>query len=152
MFSKQIVTTLLASTFVVAGCANQPTKEQTGMVIGGVLGGVLGSQIGGGDGRTAAIIVGTLLGAAIGGSIGQSMDEDDRVKSAHALESVRTGVPSTWLNPDTGNKYTITPTRTFETRDGPCRDYTIEALIGGRPETVHGTACRQADGSWQAAG
>jgi len=31
----------------------------------------------------------------------------------------------------------------------PCREYTLEALIGGQPETIYGTACRQADGSWK---
>ena len=78
------------------------------MVIGGVLGGVLGSQVGRGHGRTLATIVGTLAG----GAVGRSMDETDCLKTAHSLESVRTGVPSAWRNPDTGNQYTVTPTRT----------------------------------------
>jgi surface antigen len=119
------------------------------MVIGGILGGVLGSQVGGGHGRTAATIVGTLVGAAIGGSVGRSMDETDRLKTAHTLETVRTGVPSTWRNPDTKNEYTVTPTKTTESDSGPCREYTIDALIGGKKETVYGTACRQPDGSWK---
>ncbi|MFN3565378.1 MAG: RT0821/Lpp0805 family surface protein [Burkholderiaceae bacterium] len=131
------------------GCASPPTQEQTGMVIGGVLGGVLGSQVGQGHGRTAATIVGTIVGAAIGGAVGRSMDEQDRVKTAHTLETVRTGVPSQWRNPDTGNVYTVTPTRTVETAQGPCREYTIDAVIGGKKERVFGTACRQPDGSWR---
>ena len=32
---------------------------------------------------------------------------------------------------------------------GPCRDYSSEAIIDGRRQTVHGTICRQADGSWK---
>ena len=97
----------------------------------------------------AAIIAGTMAGAAIGGSVGQTMDEVDRMNTAQSLEAVRTGVPSTWRNPDTGNQYSVTPTRTFGTSAGPCRDYTIDALIEGRRETVHGTACREPDGSWR---
>ena len=31
--------------------------------------------------------------AAIGGSVGRSMDDVDRLKTSHTLESVRTGVP-----------------------------------------------------------
>ena len=119
------------------------------MVIGGVLGGVLGAQVGKGHGKTAAIIVGTLAGAAIGGAIGKSMDDTDRLKTAHALESVRTGVPSTWRNPDSGNDYTVTPTKTYDSATQPCREYTIDAQIGGKKEEVYGTACRQADGSWK---
>ncbi len=119
------------------------------MVIGGVLGGLLGAQTGGGDGRTTAIILGTMAGAAVGGSVGRSMAETDRLKTAHALENVRTGVPSSWRNPDSGNEYVVVPTRTFDAAAGPCRDYTIDAVVGGKTEKVFGTACRQNDGSWQ---
>lgn len=135
---------------LISGCANyQSPQEQSGMVIGGVLGGVLGSQVGHGDGRTAAIILGSLAGAAIGGSIGQSMAEVDRLRTTQALENVRTGVPTAWRNPDSGNQYVVVPTRTYEEASGPCREYTIDAVINGRRDKVYGTACRQSDGSWQ---
>ena len=132
------------------GCTAPATQEQSGMVIGGLLGGLLGSQAGQGDGRTAAIILGTVIGANIGGNVGRSMDETDRLKTAHALETVRTGVPSRWVNPDTRNQYTVVPTRTYDAASGgPCREYTVDAVIGGKREKVVGTACRQADGSWR---
>lgn len=137
------------STVALAGCATtQGPNEQAGMVIGGILGGVVGSQVGGGHGRTAAIIAGSLIGAAIGGNVGRSMDETDKLKTAAALETVRTGVPSTWKNPDTGNEYTVTPTKTYDSSAGPCREYTVDAVIAGKREKVYGTACRQSDGSW----
>lgn len=131
------------------GCTAPATQEQGGMVVGGLLGGLLGAQVGRGDGRTAAIILGTVIGANIGGNVGRSMDETDRLKTAHALETVRTGVPSRWVNPDTRNQYTVVPTRTYDAASGPCREYTVDAVIGGRLEKVLGTACRQADGSWR---
>ncbi len=147
---NSLVTATLAATVALTGCATyQGQQEQAGMVIGGVLGGVLGSQVGGGHGRTAAIIAGTMAGAAIGGAIGNSMDEVDRMRTAQTLETVRTGVPAQWRNPDTGNQYTVVPTSTYDTASGPCREYTIDATIGGRPEKVYGTACRQPDGSWR---
>jgi surface antigen len=136
----------------VSGCASDRPNEQAGMVIGGALGGLLGNQVGGGSGRTAAIIVGTLAGATIGGAVGRSMDDTDRLKTAYSLENVRTGVPSSWRNPDSGNQYTVVPTRTYDTQVGPCREYTIDAVIGGRTEKVYGTACRQPDGSWRTSG
>lgn len=148
--SKVLFTLTVFCSLFFTGCAtHQGEQERTGMVIGGVLGGLLGSQVGRGDGRTAAIIIGTLAGTAIGGSIGQSMDETDRMKTTHSLETVRTGVPSRWQNPDTGNNYTVTPTRTYESEGAPCREYTIDAVIGGKREEVYGTACRQPDGSWK---
>ncbi|HET9978107.1 MAG TPA: glycine zipper domain-containing protein [Burkholderiaceae bacterium] len=142
---------LAACTISLLGaCQSPPTQRDTGMVIGGILGGVIGHEVGAGSGRTAATIIGTLIGASIGGAIGRSMDEQDRVKTAHALESVRTGVPSRWTNPDTGHRYAVTPIRTYDGGTGPCREYTVDAIIGGKPEKVVGTACRQADGSWRA--
>ena len=133
-----------------AGCATTDgPNEEAGMVIGGVLGGILGQEIGHGTGQTAATIIGTLMGASIGGSIGRSMEDTDRLKVAHSLETVRTGVPSTWRNPDTGSRYTVTSTRTYEGEGAPCREFTMDAAIGGSDEKVYGTACRQADGSWK---
>ena len=145
-----LMTALLSATLGIGGCATyQGQNEQAGMVIGGILGGLLGSEVDNGRARTAAIIAGTLAGAAIGGAVGRSMDEVDRMKTAGTLETVRTGVTSSWTNPDTGNQYAVTPTRTYDTSSGPCREYTIDARIGGRTEEVYGTACRQPDGSWK---
>ncbi len=149
MKNTLIRTTAVATTLALAACATPPTQEQAGMVIGGVLGGVLGSQVGGGSGRTTATILGAIAGAAIGGAVGRSMDDNDRRKTAHALETVRTGVPTQWRNPDTGNQYTVVPTKTVERAEGPCREYSVDAVIGGKRDTVYGTACRQADGSWK---
>ncbi|MFN0299972.1 MAG: RT0821/Lpp0805 family surface protein [Burkholderiales bacterium] len=139
----------LTMALLLSSCATPPTQEQTGMVIGGVLGGVLGSQVGAGHGRTAATIVGSIVGATIGGAVGKSMDANDRRNTGYALETVRSGVPSTWKNPDTGNQYTVVPTRTVEAAKGPCREYTVDATVGGKHEKVYGTACREADGSWR---
>ncbi len=149
MKHKILAVAIVSSLLLIGGCTTEPNKQDAGMVIGGILGGVLGSQVGHGDGRTAAIIIGTMLGGAIGGSVGKSMDDTDRLKTAHALETVRTGVPSRWTNPDTGNSYAVVPTKTYETNSGPCREYIIDAQINNKPEKVHGTACRQPDGSWK---
>ena len=147
-----LMAALIVAVVFSVGCAEYPRHEQQGMVIGGVLGGVLGSQVGGGRGKTAATIVGTMAGAMIGGAVGRSMDDTDRLRTAHSLETVRTGVPSTWRNPDTGNQYTVVPTRTFDSGTGPCREYTVDAIVAGKREKIYGTACRQPDGSWRVQG
>lgn len=140
---------LVLATFLFVGC--QPaTKQQTGAVIGGIAGGILGNQIGHGSGRTAAVIGGTLIGAMVGGAIGADMDANDRRRAQQALEYTPTHSPTSWSNPDSGNQYTVTPTRTYETARGPCREYETEAIIDGRREVVYGNACRQGDGSWKA--
>jgi len=149
---QSMVIAALAAALSLAACENPPTKEQKGTVAGAVVGGVVGSTIGGGTGRTVAIVAGTLAGALIGGHIGQKMDEADRLKAAQALENTPTGQPTSWKNPDSGDQYTVTPTRTYESSSGPCRDYTVNATVDGKPEKVQGSACRQADGSWKSAG
>jgi surface antigen len=146
------VSIVVASVLALAACENPPTKEQKGAVAGAVVGGVVGSTIGGGTGRTVAIVAGTVAGALIGGNIGKKMDEADRIKAAQALESTPTGQRSTWRNPDSGNQYSVTPTRTYEASTGPCRDYTMDATVDGKPEKVQGSACRQSDGTWKSAG
>lgn len=138
-----------AAFLLLGGCTTAPTREEQGVVIGAIVGGILGHQVGGGSGQTLATIVGTFAGAAIGGSIGRSMDESDQMKAAAALETVRTDVPTSWTNPDTGYDYTLTPTRTYDSGSGPCREYVLDAEIGGETEQIYGTACRQDDGSWK---
>ena len=142
--------TIGATSLILAACATTSgPNEDAGMIIGGVLGGLLGSQVGDGSGQTAATIVGAMAGMAIGGSVGRSMDEVDRMKLATAMETTRTGVATRWQNPDTGYAYAVTPTETTQTAQGPCREFTMNAQIGGQTEQVYGTACREPDGSWR---
>lgn len=137
----------LAASMTIVSCGT--THEQQGEILGGVLGGVIGSQIGEGSGQTVAIIVGTMAGSMIGRHIGETMDQNDRMYAGRTLNDARTGETTQWVNPDNGNVYAVTPTRTFETASGPCREFTLDATVGGVPgQEVYGTACRQADGTW----
>lgn len=126
-------------------------NESVGMVAGGVAGGLLGSQIGSGSGQVAAAATGAFVGAVLGGKIGQYMDKQDRLEVQRALENSPTGKSVSWKNPDTGNQYRVTPTRTYYRDEQPCREYTTYASIGGKQEQIYGKACRKADGSWQVA-
>ncbi len=67
----------------------------------------------------------------------------------NALEYVPSHKASTWRNPDTGYSETLTPVKTYQTREGRyCREYVKTVTIGGEQQQVYGTACRQPDGSW----
>ncbi len=146
--SRLLLVIVLGLVIPLSSCETT-THAQQGEIIGGVFGGVVGSQIGEGRGRTAAIIIGTIAGAMIGRHIGQTMDDTDRMQTAQALNNTRTGVGTTWVNPDNGNRYTVTPTATYERSDGPCREFRLDARVGDDPnEEVYGTACLQPDGSW----
>ena len=87
-------------------------------------------------------------------AIGQQLDRNDRqamqTTSQNALERNPVGQRSTWNNPDSGHRGTVTPTRTYQTAAGqPCREYQQTVTIDGRTEKAYGQACRQADGSWR---
>ena len=136
-----------------AGCSGGD-KEKAGTVLGAGLGALAGAHVGKGKGKLVAVAVGTLAGAALGSEIGKSLDRADRIamrrSTQTALESNRTGSASTWRNPDSGNRGTITPTRTYETARGDvCREYQQTITVGGSTETAVGRACRQADGTWR---
>lgn len=147
--SSKLRFTLLLAPLLLLSLAGGCTREQTGAVIGGGVGAAVGNTIGKGQGRTAALIIGTMAGTMIGATIGRYMDEQDRMRTGEVLEYNRTGRSSNWRNPDSGHEYTVTPTRTFESRQGPCRDFAVDAYVGGRREEVTGTACRDDDGRWR---
>lgn len=146
--TKSLLTLVAVSSLLLGGCGS--TKEQQGQLIGAIAGGVLGSKVGEGSGKVAATIAGTMLGGFIGGNIGRQMDDGDRQRAGQVLEGTPTNQSSSWQNPDSGNSYTVTPTRTYYDSSQPCREYTTEAWIDGRKETVYGSACRQSDGTWRA--
>ena len=150
-----IVKGTIAAIAVIAlmGCSGGE-KEKAGTVIGAGLGALAGAHIGKGKGKLIAVAVGTLAGAALGGEVGKSLDRADRLAMQNstqtALEKNKTGSPSTWRNPDTGNRGTVTPTRTYRTEAGRyCREYQQTITVGGKTEKAYGRACRQPDGSWR---
>ncbi len=145
---KKVIATSLTLSILLAGCASV-TNEGVGTVTGGVVGGLIGSQFGGGAGKVAAAAGGALLGAYLGGKIGQYMDRQDQMEMQRALETAPVGRSVAWTNPDTGNHYSVKPTRTYYTNQQPCREYVTQALIGGKQQQIYGKACRQADGSWR---
>lgn len=152
----KLMTVVVAAALAVsvAGCEGVGQKQAGGAVVGGAAGGLLGSQIGSGSGRAAATAAGALLGLLAGSEAGKSLDRVDQMHAAQttqtALEANRSGITSTWANPDTGHSGTVTPVRTYETPQGQnCREFQQTVTIGGKSESAYGTACRQADGSWK---
>jgi surface antigen len=145
MMKKRLVGVLLAlaMAFSLLGCAS---KTGTGALIGGGAGALAGGLIGGRWGT----LIGSVFGAAVGAGIGYGLDQQDRARAAYVLENTPTHSTQEWINPDTGARYRMTPVETYPSEAGrPCREFTLEGYVGGEPEEVWGTACRQPDGSWR---
>lgn len=125
-------------------------RDLLGGILGGVAGAAAGSTLGKGGGNTAAIIGGAIIGIIVGGSIGRAMDEVDQSCVGQTLEHAPDGETIVWTNAETRTDYRVTPTSSYEDRQGRyCREYVSAAVVGGKTQQVYGTACRQPDGSWE---
>jgi surface antigen len=143
-----------------AGCAQMQSAEQgiennpkavLGALGGAAAGGLLAAALGG---KGGAVVAGALVGGLVGGYVGNRLDTKDKQMAAQAatmaFENNRSGQPSAWSNPDSGNHGSITPTHTYQIATGQyCREYRQDVWIGNEKQQTSGTACRQADGSWQ---
>ena len=97
----------------------------------------------------ALVIAATSASAESWLATGDRLALDDAAQDGLEYGPVDEPVP--WVNPDTGNGGTFTPTATYQDSGNVCREYTVAATIGGRDEQVWGIACRQPDGSWREA-
>ena len=123
-----------------AGCA---TKQGTGAVLGAGTGAAAGAAIA--KNNAIGAVVGGLVGGLIGSEIGRRMDQNDQNRLAQTFETNPTGRSAEWTNPDTGYRYSATPTETYQSENRPCRRFTLDADVEGstNEQTVTGTACRR---------
>jgi surface antigen len=148
MIRKRLVVVLVALPFLGACELYFASKPE---ITGGVLCNVLGHQVVDDSGRAAATSESVQLGRFLGRRIGREVYLIDELKTAEALESSCDGHTTTWRNTDTGQRYSVTPTQTYLSQSGRCRDFTTVTEDGGREQVIHGKACRQPDGTWRAA-
>ena len=135
-------------------CSDWSGGALLGTLGGAALGGFLGSQIGGGTTQLALTGAGVLVGGLVGNQVGKALTCQDQhqVQSTtqRSLETQQSGTSIAWNNPDSGNSGTVTPTKTFQQANGQyCREFQQTVTVNGKTETGFGTACRQADGTWQ---
>ncbi|MFQ5329307.1 MAG: RT0821/Lpp0805 family surface protein [Thermodesulfobacteriota bacterium] len=138
---------LISLGLVVSGCS---TKAESGAAIGALAGAAIGSQFGPSSNRAESAIIGAFLGALAGSIIGNEMDKKDQEQLSQVYESGRSNATTSWVNPDTGNQYNVTPKPAYSGKRGrPCREARIDAVVNGKPEKVVTTACRAEDGMWE---
>jgi len=136
--------------YALTGCS--ANNETIGATTGAVAGGIVGNQFGGGSGRTVATVAGAIAGGLIGGGIGRNLDQQSRSAALaaeyNALERGSPGQPVEWRG--TGETYgEVVPQQTYQVGSQNCRRYTHTIYVDGQPQQAAGTACRNADGTWQ---
>ena len=150
----QCVAIVMLIVVAATGCATveDNPKASIGAFGGAAFGGLIAAAAGGGGAAIAGAVIG---GALLGGLAGNMLDQRDKRMAAEAqqraLETAPTGRPVAWTNPDTGHSGTVTPTRTYHSDRGYCREFQNTVVIDGKNENAYGTACRQPDGSWKIA-
>jgi len=151
-----IVTAVAVSALLAACSQGGFTKQDAGIGVGAVAGGVIGNQFGGGDGKVLATALGAVVGGIVGSEIGKSLDDNDRRLAQEAefssLERGQSGVGQPWRNPESGHYGMVVPGKPYKRVAQDCRDYTHTIYIDGKPQTMRGTACRNADGTWRGVG
>src|SRR3954464_9704958 len=148
---RTTIAALAALSLGLGACEGMNAGQTAGGLGGAAVGGLLGSQIGGGSGKLAATAAGTLLGALAGSKLGGYLQGNDQRTAPEAEQpAVSQGEPIQWSSPETGNRGTIEPTRTYQNQTGQtCREYQHTVYVGGRAEQAHGNACQQPDGTWR---
>jgi surface antigen len=145
MKAMQIITVFL-SLFMLSSCM-MANKGQMGAAGGAAGGAILGQAIGH---NTEATLLGAAIGGMLGYIVGNEMDKYDRQMLNNVYEATPSGQTETWVNPDHGNQYQVTPQPAYT---GPnnqqCRKAEILAVIDGRTERTYSTACRDRNGQWQ---
>ena len=98
---------------------------------------------------TEATLIGATLGGLVGYIIGNEMDKYDRQQLNRTYESTPSHESTSWVNPDTGNEYEVTPQPAYQdpTYVRVCRKAEIEAVIDGKKEITEAVACRE-NGRW----
>lgn len=153
MSAIRFVALLLAGLSLAACSSDTGPKEIGGTAIGTVAGGLIGNAIGGSAGnRLAGTLFGAALGGFLGNRIGATLDDEDKRRAyaaqMQALNTGPSGAPVAWRNPDSGRYGNVVPGPVYQENGAPCREYTHTVYIDGKPQTEHGTACRNPDGTW----
>ncbi|MBT8359844.1 MAG: glycine zipper 2TM domain-containing protein [Desulfobacterales bacterium] len=115
---------------------------------GGAAGGAIVGQIIGRS--TEATLIGAAVGTMLGYIVGNEMDKQDKQQLNSAFERGPSGQPVTWVNPDSGNNYQVTPQPAYtnQSTNQTCREAEIMATIDGKPQKTKTSACRNAQGEW----
>ncbi len=143
MLKNHCVVVMLLLSLMLASCVAQ--KAKTGAVGGAAGGALLGQAIGH---NTQSTLIGAAVGTMLGYMIGNEMDKFDQEQLGQSYETTPSRQTSRWVNPDTGNRYAVTPQPAYQDQTGrDCREAEILATINGQPEKTITKACRE-NGRW----
>lgn len=123
------------------------------LVVSAVVSACTHSHTSGGSANFAntRVILQTMGNGLLGASM-QSLSSRDRKQALEAeykaLEYTDAGKSVTWTSTNEGTSGSVTPGQPYQVGSQNCRQYSHSFFINGVPQTVHGSACRNANGTW----
>ncbi len=100
MISKKTrIAAILVVSLTVSGCAETVpmSKAQIGAAVGALTSAAVGVSVSNDKGK------GALVGGLVGAGIGKALDEQDKKRlAASTQQTIATGAPQSWSNPETG--------------------------------------------------
>ncbi|MDA8417874.1 MAG: glycine zipper domain-containing protein [Desulfobacteraceae bacterium] len=145
MSKKYLWLGLVVCPLFLTSCVGE--KGQLGAVGGAAGGAALGQAIGH---NTQGTLIGAALGTMLGYMVGNEMDKFDQQQLNQAYETGPSHQATSWVNPDNGNRYAVTPQPAYQDNTGRnCRQAEILTTIDGRAEKTMATACRNSNGQWE---
>ncbi len=146
---KNITIACILSMTLLTACAemNSMNKAQKGALGGAAGGALIGQMIGH---NTEATLIGAAVGTMLGYIVGNEMDKYDKEQLNHVYERGASHQSTSWVNPDTGNQYAVTPQPAYQApnTNQVCRKAEISAVIDGKQQKTQTTACRNENGQW----
>ena len=131
---------------ILAGCAQNTTTHTTKLPPGpprSIKKQVIGHN-------TEVILMNTMNSTQLTYLVSRKMEKYDRQQLNHVYERGTPNQGSSWLNPDTGNQYTVTPGLVYLSPNGGiCRKNEIVTTMDGKKQSISATACRDDSGSWR---
>ena len=134
--------------FIFYGCENKTSTVSTliGTGGGGYAGYLIAQEMGNNKYFIPFAIAGALVGAYIGSEVGENLDSQ---VASTILETNKINETTSWKNPDTDLKASVTPTKTFKNDlNDDCREFEYSYVHKGERSAGKNVACRDLDGNW----
>ena len=142
-----VIIVVAVSAVLLLGCGSD-SGQSSGIIVGSIAGKSGSKAHGSAPART-------VIGGISGDALGRRLDATDRQRAAsaeyRALEYGQSDTAIAWKSIKTPTSGAIVPGKPYKQGSIFCRAYTHTLYLDGPPETLQGTACRQADGTWRAA-
>ncbi len=142
-----ISATALLSLASLSGC--NMSKQDIGIATGAAVGAIAAPLIFG-NSAWYTIAGGAAAGGFIGNYVGKNMSTQSKQKVAYTLDKAPDKQPYQFMStPQNAPDLTVTPLRSYKISNQQCRDFELVTQEGAKTVYDKGSACKQADGSWQ---